>query len=338
MGDGDRDAAFWFATLRDPDCSDDDRAEFEEWLAVPENAAAFGRVSANWERSGDFAKDPDVLAYLDGLSVRRDGASADPSMLCRPGIFWSILNAATRMFPGPTVRWASAMAVVGALVLGIVAISNSDRHQTALGERRVITLHDGSRVTLNTASAIRVQFGSDERVVTLSAGEALFEVAPDPSRPFTVEAACGRVTAVGTEFLVDLRGQEVTVTLLEGVVAVEAGSSQEPEVETLEPGDQLSYSEEVGVTEKTSADLEATTAWIEGNLIFRDELLADALAEVNRYHERKIKLGSAVPKDIRVSGVFLIEERAPLIMALERTFNLRAVSQSNGDIILMPTV
>ena len=329
------DAADWFALLRDPALSDDDKAAFDAWIAVAENAAAFHRISMHWERSVDLGADEDVRDYLSGLLSRpQPGAQTAPSDRLS-GRFRTERRGKAGLVAGPRMRLAAAAALLAALMIGVVALNPSDHHRTAVGEQRVVALTDGSRVTLNTSSAISVRFERGERLIRLEKGEALFEVAEDALRPFIVAAGMRRVTAFSTEFAVRRQAAKITITLFEGAVSVAAETPEEPQIETLVPGDQLSYSEETGVTERTVADLEAAGAWTEGNLIFRDARLVDALAEVNRYHAHKITLGSSALEDIPVSGVFLIGETHSLVLALERIFDIKAIRHRNGDVVLV---
>src|SRR5262249_55442924 len=92
---------------------------------------------------------------------------------------------------------------------------------TGIGERSLVVLADGSKLTLNTSSAIHADFTGRERRVTLVRGEAYFDVAKDPTRPFIVTARSRNVIAVGTAFDVRLQDRQVKVTLVEGKVRVE---------------------------------------------------------------------------------------------------------------------
>ena len=113
-----------------------------------------------------------------------------------------------------------AAAALVALVVGGVLYWRSLGITTELGEQRNLTLSDGTRVALNTATKIRVRYDNAARRVELERGEALFEVAKVPARPFVVIAGGRRVTAVGTSFVVRRDNEEVAVTLLEGKVTV----------------------------------------------------------------------------------------------------------------------
>src|SRR3546814_3268605 len=115
------------------------------------------------------------------------------------------------------------------------------RYATVLGEKRSVTLKDGSQVILDTASELLVQYGSRERKLTLQRGRADFSVQhdDDAQRPFVVHAATGTVTATGTQFQVRVESGIGTVTLLEGQVRVAAPDGEQQQVATLTPGGRI---------------------------------------------------------------------------------------------------
>ena len=158
---------------------------------------------------------------------------------------------------------APAMAFVLVLGLGMTFFNNpqwlpsgwrpyaeqTGLYATAIGQQSAHTLLDGSVIYLNTNSQVRVDYSAESRSIHLLQGEAHFEVAKQAARPFRVYAGGGRVQAVGTAFTVYLRGDDVDVSVNEGVVALgayakasgEGGAAQLPAVPKLaqaasEPG------------------------------------------------------------------------------------------------------
>ncbi len=103
-----------------------------------------------------------------------------------------------------------------------VSIGTLERgvYQTDVGELRSVRLEDGSRVMLDTRSRIRVSFSATARDVELLEGQAHFDVAKNPARPFRVRTAFAEVVAVGTSFDVAAQPARTTVTLIEGRVNV----------------------------------------------------------------------------------------------------------------------
>lgn len=121
---------------------------------------------------------------------------------------------------------ASILLVTAALTAYLLAPRGV--YETAVGERRILTLEDGSSVELNSRSRIRVRFAENQRDVELLEGQALFHVAKDRHRPFIVHSDTVRVRAVGTQFDVNRKTTGTTVTVVEGRVAVYRDDASEP--------------------------------------------------------------------------------------------------------------
>src|SRR6185312_4234054 len=115
---------------------------------------------------------------------------------------------------------AMAACVVAAGAILFWQWYRADAFQTGFGERRVVTLSDGSQITLDSRSEVTVRYTAAARTLTLVRGQARFDVAHDVGRPFTVTALGHKVVATGTAFDVDLLGPKLLVTLLNGHVVV----------------------------------------------------------------------------------------------------------------------
>src|SRR5262249_18713311 len=111
----------------------------------------------------------------------------------------------------PRLNWTLAAAVIAALALGVYGMLRAPRYSTDIGEQRVVSLEDGTRVSLNSVTRIKVDYGARMRSVVLEEGEALFDVAHVPGRPFVVTAGDRKVTALGTRFLVQHDAQQTAV-------------------------------------------------------------------------------------------------------------------------------
>ncbi|MED5606456.1 FecR family protein [Pseudomonas sp. JH-2] len=205
----------------------------------------------------------------------------------------------------------AALAVAAALPTPVAGIYAD--YATRTGERRLVELADGSRVWLNSASALSVDFSASRRSLRLYGGEALFEVAKDAQRPFVVHAGDGEVTAVGTRFDVDSRGPDVQVAVTEGVVRVEAGGK--PAVR-LAAGERLAYQAAPGPVQPL--DLDSASAWQRGKLIFNQRPLGEVLAELERYLPGRILLTDEALRRHKVSGVFDLDDPDALLQTLQR--------------------
>ena len=207
---------------------------------------------------------------------------------------------------------------------------------TAVGERSTANLDDGSVATLNTNTQLALDYSDDERRVILIQGQALFDVAKDPDRPFVVIAGEQRIVAVGTVFDVRLGQDDVNVVLVEGVVDVFGEPSSNSGGSALAPvrmtaGQRLTTSVVATgvppVVEET--DTERATIWKDGRVFFEDSTLADAVQEMNRYSSVKIIVEGVPIEELRVNGMFRTGRPANFVSTLEAYFPL--VSERIGD-------
>jgi transmembrane sensor len=214
-------------------------------------------------------------------------------------------------------------------------------YATSVGERSTVPLADGSVMTLNTASAVEVEYMTEERSIRLLKGQALFTVAHDKPAPFRVYAGDKIVTAVGTVFDVRIDGEQVRVSVIEGAVRVAArfdnpvlASSARPgaDAETLVAGEALIASPE-GATSVKPVDVERLTSWRSGLMSFEDTPLAEAIAEVNRYTHRPVTLADPRLGEYRVSGTFRVGEPERFAHAMTQLFPVSVTSSNAGTVI-----
>jgi transmembrane sensor len=210
------------------------------------------------------------------------------------------------------------------LVLGAGAyfwlVSGGEHYVTPVGGVVSFTLKDDSKVTLNTDTEIRVDLTARERDVDLKRGEAFFEVAKDPQRPFVVSAGGKRVIAVGTQFSVRRDAQDLEVVVTEGKVRVEDAG------ETLLTPGAIAHAGDAGVLvqRKTVPEAQEHLSWRTGVLMFRDQTLGEVVAEFNRYNERKIVIEDPKIADLRIEGNFRTTNVDAFVRLLESGFPVRA--------------
>lgn len=287
-------AVAWLTTLHGRTRSAAEEAAFQQWLAAdPAHARAFAQVTELW----------DVLPGAVEPAELRPAAPA-PRAVTAPG----------------RPRWrAHALAACTALLLaataGVVQLTRDPVYETEVGEQRALALEDGTRVALNTASRMRVDYDEAERRVYLAQGEVLFDVAKNPARPFVVIAGSERIRAIGTRFVVRHDGERVAVTLLEGKVEVRKDGQQSPEPVAalpkpamLTPGERLTVTPAAAVIDRPR--IETVTAWRQGNVMFDDQPLGEAIAEMNRYGGPQLVLADSDLAQLRISGVFKAEDSA----------------------------
>ncbi|WP_293352896.1 FecR domain-containing protein [Phenylobacterium sp.] len=294
-----------------------ERQEIYGWVAAdPHHAVAFARMESAWEGSERLRAAPPALE-----------AHPEPSgALPRPGRRQLMIGGL-----------AAASAAVAATV-GWRLLDNVELHRTRVGERGVVALKDGSRVTLNTASTVEVAFTASERRVRLVRGEALFEVAHDAARPFLVDAGAARFRALGTAFNVRLRPDVVELTVTQGVVGVVAkqGEVDVPAAARIVAGGgAVVRSGAVAATALDGQHLRQRIAWQEGVLEFDGESLAQAVAEFNRYRRQPIVIGDARLEALRIGGRFEVDEADKFLAALTGAFSIDVIATTDGGVLLV---
>jgi transmembrane sensor len=241
-----------------------------------------------------------------------------------------------------TSRLAASVAILAAVGIGgmgawyAVERSAVDVYSTHVGEFHRVSLSDGSTVALNTDTEVRVRYRNKTRHVELVRGEALFEVAKNPERPFDVEAGDTTVRAVGTAFSVRLhdedRDEQVDVVVSEGRVAINPPSKQTyaaGSVATVRNG-------RVRATTIEAEDITGKLAWTTGRLVFQGEKLSDVVDEINRYNPRKLLVADPDIAGLRIGGTFQATDPDGFARALDRTFGIKShlVSRPFGSDVI----
>jgi transmembrane sensor len=305
-------AADWFARLKSLPVSRETLEGFFAWRREPAHAEAFAAVERVWTRTGSVAEDPAIAALTED-AYRRAGRRS-------PG--------------GARFKLVPMAAIVIALgVLGTVLAWDRGGHAytTRIGEQSVVALDDGSKITLDSDSRVVVRLSGGARRVELDHGRALFAVAHDANRPFTVRAGGTEVLATGTRFDVRRLGDLIDVTLVEGKVEVR---SPDATVTALGAGQQWTRRADrtpVVRSVQTSAEI----AWTERRIVFDGTALAAAIAEVNRYATRPVHLDSTRHAEDQVSGSFRMDDPGSFAAAVAGLLPLDAVEQADGSIRLV---
>ncbi len=310
-----REAADWFAKLNSLSITTRALEDFQRWRQSPANDAAYERMEALWQVGGRLKGDPDT---------RRDVAAAlaRGARRRRFGVLWS---ARAR-----TAYGVAALAA-GALVAVTFVLGQGDTYSTGVGEQRLVSLQDGTRIRLDTDTRLRVKFSDRGRDVRLEQGQAFFNVAHDAARPFVVKADQTAIRALGTRFDVRLVDADVKVTLVQG--AVEVTSAKSDAAWRLRPGQSIST--EGAAPTPRPVDVATATSWTSGRLTFRSMPLAQAVAEVNRYSRDKVVVDAERLKSVPVSGVFDVGDTEAFVVAVCDLFELQAERQ-HGEIRLTP--
>ncbi len=290
-------ASDWVEVMRKPGMLD--RMAFARWLRKHErHAGEYLLMEAVDHALRDI--DPQRRHSVDALLTRPDAEIVELPAVRGSGV-------------KPGRRWLApglAAAVIAAVCLVAWWSPLSDRGwesmTTRVGEQRVIELDDGTTVYLNTLSKLQVRLSAGSRDVRLLAGEALFDVERDPTRPFLVHAGTTTVRAVGTQFNVYRKPEGTRVTVLEGKVEVSteaSGHAASPTLLTV--GEEADVPRNAPLAKNPHPDLSRTVAWQKRRVMFRLEALGNIAEEFNRYNRRpRIRIEGAAGQVCCFSGVF----------------------------------
>jgi transmembrane sensor len=347
-----RTAADWLAKRIGDDWTQQDEAEFDIWIdANITHRIQYVRIEAAWRQTARLkalgagvppgAIPPrnswgDMRYYRGNIDLESEPTG---EVVHESGSTQGTALAYVSELPGepPTIRTPKrfrALALAASALLCVLASGyvlfnyfgvnyfGANHYATPIGATDTVPLQDGSHITLNTDTSIQVDLGSTERHIELKKGEAYFEVAKDPQRPFIVQAGHKRVIAVGTKFSVRRDHDDVQVAVTEGKVRLEEVPGSSPEsgyglrerraAQGRSGGPVLltagavarTADAQVIVDQNTIADADRLLAWRRGYITFDNTPLAEAVPELNRYNMRKLIIQDPAVADIRIGGSF----------------------------------
>jgi transmembrane sensor len=303
-------ASYWLVRLDSGALTAPEQAEFEAWRAESStNAAAFERAREAWNLFENAEGDSHSAALRESALDVRPESRRGIWLGAGAGIAASLLAAAALhvdLLPSPP-RQAAKVVMARSPATNEAVEPGQGEFATGRGDRRTVNLPDGTTLTLNTDSAVRVAYAPGRRFVRLLRGQVLFEVAKDHRRPFVVQAADREVTALGTVFEVTLDRDRMKVTLVEGKVVVDAAGDR-PANATIKPTIMAPGQEFVATVgaapQLARVDVDQQLRWREGFVEFNDVPLAQAAREMNRYSSRQLIIHDDATGNLRISGVF----------------------------------
>ncbi len=367
-------AVEWYLKQLEDNLSEQEQLEFQWWLAenevhqktyddVEHTWSNLSRIESNlpWpspeEQAADTGDGSEPLQYSKGKKVE---SALSPAT----GQFTSAINAGLisilrELFGRSSVAYSlAATAAIALFILlfnfvYVPATPDTYEHMltTDIGENRQLDLPDGSTILLGASSAFEVSYTSTSRHVILDHGEALFTVAKDAARPFTVKAGNGFIRAVGTAFDVHIDRSEVSVTVLDGLVEVVTGN-----VDTaigqdiifngsdivnmqrvqLSQSQQIIYDSSGKLGEITNAsDLVTVISWVEGKLVFSNRPLGKVIVDINRHSHTKISIADEKVKQMLFSGTFYQGRMADWLQAIQYAFPIRIVELEDKAILFV---
>ena len=316
-------AAIWHARMRDAERDDtglyDSRADFDRWLrADPRHRRAYEETARLWDKlaaPADLLVGDKTVVAANRLQSRSRRISAVP-------------------------RFAALAASL--LVLTIAGLAYQDDiidrfrsdYLTAVGAQLPVNLADGSRIRLNTDSAIAVDLTAHHRHVRLFRGQARFDVATDANRPFVVETSMGAVSVIGTGFDIRVDSDVAVISLLEGRIALKPASAPAaaPPI-ALIPGEQVRLSAG-GVSSPVRFDRTELTAWLRGQLVFYNTPLSKVVAALNRYRNGRIVVAHGGLDALEISGVFRTDDPDAALAVIADTLPVQVTRLTDYLVLL----
>jgi transmembrane sensor len=300
----------WLIRRDEPNWSDGDQAELDQWLAESmANRAAWLRAEHGW-------------AEADRVRSLGDWGEGRTSDYRRPK--WL-----------PAAVAASLLLAIGiggyALAPGFVSQPKVQeaRFDTPVGGRKIVSLADGSRIELNTQSVVRAAVDAESRDVWLDSGEAYFEVAHRDGEPFVVHAGRRTITVLGTKFSVRRDKDRVTVNVVEGRVRVDDAQGGDTSAAIITAGDTaIARAGSTLIAPKSEERVESALAWRDGMLTFNLIPLSEVAAEFNRYNRTQLSVDPSAA-DIPIGGTFQASNVDAFARLLHDAYGLK--TEQDGD-------
>jgi len=282
-------AAMWIVRLSASDPLERTAAQqgLDAWMQrSPAHAAAAARMRSIVERVHGMAGTPPARAGIDAaLNHAKRGRTRRPAVAAVTALLLSV------------AIWAGLQAYP-------VSYMTADM-RTATGHWATRTLEDGTRITLGTGTAVNLRYDPRRRVLELLQGQILVDVAKDHERPFVIETRQGRVTALGTRFIVDSRPDLTILTMIESRVQVDAADGSSAVVQAGERvGIRASGIERLGTVDPRAV----SNAWAAHQLVVRNQPLADVLDELNRHRPGRIFYDRAALEGVSMAVVLPLDD------------------------------
>ena len=310
-------AADWVVRLASPATGEADWLAFDAWLdASPAHQRAYDEAISLWSEIEVAA--PALKRELDARPLRRSEDWGGR----RPTWGWTVASG------------LAAAALVVAIVPWSEVTASNTVYETGKGERRQITLADGSHIDLNAGSRLSVRLTGKDRRVTMDDAEAVFDVAKDASRPFLITVGDRTVRVVGTQFDVRRRDGRQSVTVSRGVVEVTPATGAGQRFR-LTVGQRLDHVEGASDSQLRSASPGDAEAWRTGRLVYRDEPLVNVAADLSRYTSAPVRVADARTGQIAFSGVLTTDQGDGIVRSLTLLAPVTSTHSKDG-ILLRP--
>jgi transmembrane sensor len=327
-------AAQWVLRQHEESWDATDAERLEAWLEESlSHRIAFIRLDTVWQETprlkvlgASLPKGvvPPPNSFKDGVTGRSARLTTRPPSTYNQG--WK--------------RWTAlaaglVLALLGGSYLFLSRATAANDYSTPIGGLATVPLTDGSVISLNTETRLRVSLGKRERRVDLETGEAYFVIAKDNARPFVVYVGAKQVKAMGTEFSVRRTVDDLQVYVAAGKVHLTTSPLGTPAGSVSLEARMMANTvkSEILVSETTPAQLEAALSWRSGFLTFHDTELAAAIAEFNRYRVRKIVIVDPTIGALRIDGKFRSGNADAFLWLLQKGFPVTVAQESNRIVL-----
>lgn len=335
-------AASWISQLDSDNMTDADRLALREWASrSPKHLYELQSLGGMWHHIDSLLQDE-----IESIEVEHS--------------MTQVLITSARLKPKTViVTFTLACATLLTLLIGMpytnsVHKLNEPRFERVYrvpeGSNQQVLLSDSSVVHINTDSLVEVEYNDKQRVIRLTRGEAHFEVAHDPQRPFYVYAGGNVVRAIGTAFSVRVNADETSILVTAGKVKFTPLESSQPPFnrntnaasikfkpallsagQTLSVANNTSVSKVINISQQK---LDKELAWRDGLIIFDGESLEEVVKEISRYTPKKIIISDSRVRNLPIGGVFEVGRVDALLGALRDSFGVK-VERINDNLIYL---
>jgi len=312
-------AADWVSRIQSGDVEQTGSAALRSWLQrSEEHQRVFQRMVEVHQRSG---------------------------VIVSPAIAQGSIDSRRRAALRPRPLLAAAAAVVLAVGFTLWMLADAElSYATSIGERRLVTLEDGSSVHLNVHSSVSVAFTGTERLATMQSGDVVFDVNSDDERPFIVRSGALQVTVTGTAFQVSQSVEQTVVAVIEGSVAVRAEVADQRRDEgprasaAMRAGERVTYGNtvdgETGLSRPERIDPSRVAAWREGWLYLDRQPLRELADRLYRQYGEEVDIPDRELAESHVTLALKLGRKSETLSELRLLLPVRVEEQPGGGITL----
>lgn len=308
----DEEAALWFTRMHSQRISEQETAQFKQWLAAsPQHAKAYDAMASVWR---------DFDAMPRPASAKKEASEKRPFFR-----LWRPLGNTLAAFFIAAILFLPYSHLPSMLLNNMTLVTTDTPKE--------VTLPDGSQLFLNRHTRVRVAYETPVRNLFLDEGNAYFKVKSNPYRPFVIQTDQRRIQVVGTEFEVNKTAQQVSVNVSQGIVSFQNEQNSHP-VFLLAGDSAISASPNSKIT-RQHVDAQDVARWRFGELVFVDKPLAEVLAELKNYSAVNVELSPATLANSKISGRINIRQPDLFFQALPSLLPVQVVYQDKNNILII---